>query len=194
MRYRRTFSKTAIPLIRPSFFVVRGLCTGRFAKSLASLSERAHGLRTVDLLHEQELRAEARLRRGNPSLRYLCSPLIVFPAMARPPHSMGDVRDQLPACEMVLDIIGDLFTHGRQLKHLVFDGRIVSDAKDLSAKSSHRWRCSPIRPAHLRCVRATITLSTATRPGPRWPNTPTGSSAWSAPTRTPNRSRASRSS
>jgi hypothetical protein len=46
--------------------------------------------------------------------------------MARPPHSMGDVRDQLPACEMVLDIIGDLFTHGRQLKHLVFDDRIVS--------------------------------------------------------------------
>jgi hypothetical protein len=38
----------------------------------------------------------------------------------------GDVRDQLSACEMVLDIIGDLFTHGRQLKHLVFDGRIVS--------------------------------------------------------------------
>jgi hypothetical protein len=36
------------------------------------------------------------------------------------------VRDQLPACEMVLDIIGDLFTHGRQLKHLVFDDRIVS--------------------------------------------------------------------
>jgi len=37
----------------------------------------------------------------------------------------GDVRDQLPACEMVVDIIGDLFTHGRQLKHLVFDDRIV---------------------------------------------------------------------
>jgi hypothetical protein len=32
----------------------------------------------------------------------------------------------LPACEMVLDIVGDLFTHGRQLKHLVFDDRIVS--------------------------------------------------------------------
>jgi hypothetical protein len=38
----------------------------------------------------------------------------------------GDVRDQLSACEMVLDIIGDLFTHGRQLKHLVFYDRIVS--------------------------------------------------------------------
>ena len=46
--------------------------------------------------------------------------------MARPSHSTGDVRDQLPACEMVLNIIGDLFTHGRQLKHLVFDDRIVS--------------------------------------------------------------------
>jgi hypothetical protein len=49
-----------------------------------------------------------------------------LPAMARPSHSKGDLRDQLPACEMVLDIIGDLFTHGRQLKHLVFDGRVVS--------------------------------------------------------------------
>ena len=38
----------------------------------------------------------------------------------------GDVGDELPACEMVLDIISDLFTHGRQLKHLVFDDRIVS--------------------------------------------------------------------
>ena len=27
---------------------------------------------------------------------------------------------------MVLDIIGNLFTHGRQLTHLVFDDRIVS--------------------------------------------------------------------
>jgi hypothetical protein len=27
---------------------------------------------------------------------------------------------------MVLDIIGDLFAHGRQLKHLVFDDGIVS--------------------------------------------------------------------
>ena len=34
--------------------------------------------------------------------------------------------DELPACETVLDIIGDLFAHGRQLKHLVFDDRIVS--------------------------------------------------------------------
>ena len=65
-------------------------------------------------------------RRGNLSWRYLYSPLIAFPAMARPSHLTGDARDQLPACKMVLDIIGDLFTHGRQLKHLVFDGRIVS--------------------------------------------------------------------
>jgi hypothetical protein len=36
------------------------------------------------------------------------------------------VGDQLPACEMVLDIIGDLFTHGRKLKHLVLNDRIVS--------------------------------------------------------------------
>jgi hypothetical protein len=78
------------------------------------------------LLHEQEWRTQAGLRRGNLNWRYLYSPLIVFPAMARPSHSTGDVRDQLPACEMVLNIIGDLFTHGRQLKHLVFDDRIVS--------------------------------------------------------------------
>ena len=38
----------------------------------------------------------------------------------------SDVGDELPACEMVLDIIGNLFTHGRQLNHLVFDDRIVS--------------------------------------------------------------------
>jgi hypothetical protein len=44
------------------------------------------------------------LRRGNLSWRYLYSPLIVFPAMARPSHSTGDVRDQLPACEVVLNL------------------------------------------------------------------------------------------
>jgi hypothetical protein len=38
----------------------------------------------------------------------------------------SDVGDELPACETVLDIIGDLFAHGRELKHLVFDDRIVS--------------------------------------------------------------------
>jgi hypothetical protein len=39
---------------------------------------------------------------------------------------LSDAGDELPACEMVLDVIGDLFTHGCQLKHLVFDDRIVS--------------------------------------------------------------------
>jgi hypothetical protein len=63
---------------------------------------------------------------GNLSWRYLYSPLIVFPAMARPSHSTGDVCEPLPAREMVLDIIGYLFTHGCQLKHLVLDDRIVS--------------------------------------------------------------------
>jgi hypothetical protein len=33
-----------------------------------------------------------------------------------------------------------------------------------------------------RCARATSTSSTARRPGPRWASTPTGSSAWCAPT------------
>jgi hypothetical protein len=41
-------------------------------------------------------------------------------AIHAPSHSMDDGGDQLPACEMVLDIIGGLFTHRRQLKHLVF--------------------------------------------------------------------------
>src|ERR1700751_945049 len=55
VRYRRTFSKTAFPLIvrLHGLFGRADLCTGRFAKSLASLAERAHGLRTVDLPHEQ---------------------------------------------------------------------------------------------------------------------------------------------
>ena len=33
----------------PSFSIVSGLCTGRFAKSLAASAERSHGLRTLDL-------------------------------------------------------------------------------------------------------------------------------------------------
>ena len=68
----------------------------------------------------------SRPARDNLSWRSLYSPLIAFPAMARPPHLTGGVRDQLPACEMVLDIVCDLFTHRRQLKHLGFDYRIVS--------------------------------------------------------------------
>jgi hypothetical protein len=30
-----------------------------------------------------------------------------------------------PACQLIFDVIGDLITHGRQLKHLVFKDRIV---------------------------------------------------------------------
>ena len=37
----------------------------------------------------------------------------------------GHVGDQLPACQMILDVTGDLFTHGRQLKQLVFNDRII---------------------------------------------------------------------
>ena len=36
---------------------------------------------------------------------------------------------------------------------------------------------------HAPCATATTTSSTARRPGPRWASTPTGSSAWCAPTR-----------
>ena len=36
------------------------------------------------------------------------------------------MRDQLPACQTVFDVAGDLFTHRCQLKQLVPDDRIVS--------------------------------------------------------------------
>jgi hypothetical protein len=58
--------------------------------------------------------------------RYLHSRLIVFPAMARLHTQRATWATQLPACKMVLDIIGDLFTHRRQLEHLDFDDRIFS--------------------------------------------------------------------
>jgi hypothetical protein len=31
----------------------------------------------------------------------------------------------LPACQMIFDVIGDLITHGRQLKQFGFNDRIV---------------------------------------------------------------------
>ena len=37
----------------------------------------------------------------------------------------GQVGDQLPACQIILDVTGDLLTHGRQLKQLVFNDRII---------------------------------------------------------------------
>jgi hypothetical protein len=39
--------------------VVSELCTAQFANSLAGLAERAHGLRTVDLMYEPEWRTQA---------------------------------------------------------------------------------------------------------------------------------------
>ena len=41
------------------------------------------------------------------------------------PSLNGHVGDQLPACQIILDVTGDLFTHGRQLKQLVFNDRII---------------------------------------------------------------------
>jgi len=43
-----------------------GLCTGRFAKSLASLAERSHGLRTIDW---REGTRKSRIRFGSVKLR-----------------------------------------------------------------------------------------------------------------------------
>lgn len=41
----------------------------------------------------------------------------------------GDLRKcgrlTLPACQMIFDVTGDILADGSQLKHLVFDGRIV---------------------------------------------------------------------
>src|SRR5580704_11808415 len=41
--------------------------------------------------------------------------------------STGDASRplRLPACHMIFDVTGDLFTHGRQLKQFVLDDRIV---------------------------------------------------------------------
>ena len=41
------------------------------------------------------------------------------------PSLTGHEGDQLPACQMILDVTGDFFTHGRQLKQLVFNDRII---------------------------------------------------------------------
>jgi hypothetical protein len=60
-------------------------------------------------------------------LDVLIAPALARRIVAQPKFLFdSDVGDELPACETVLDIIGDLFAHGRQLKHLVFDDRIVS--------------------------------------------------------------------
>jgi hypothetical protein len=42
-----------------------------------------------------------------------------------PARLTGHVGDQLPACQMILDVIGNFLTDGRQLKQFVFDERIV---------------------------------------------------------------------
>jgi hypothetical protein len=50
-------------------------------------------------------------------------PSTVFSAIA--PSINRRVGDQLPACQMVLDAIGDLLADRRQLKQVFFDDRIV---------------------------------------------------------------------
>jgi hypothetical protein len=49
------------------------------------------------------------------------------------------VGDQLPACQMVLDTIGDLLADRRQLKQVFFDDRIVR----LLGKFPIRGRLAP---------------------------------------------------
>jgi hypothetical protein len=82
----------------PFPFCRANLCTRRFAKSLARLAERAHGLRTVDLPHKGRL---ADRRRGYLSWRYPYSPLIAFPTRARPSHLTGDVRHKGARCGFI---------------------------------------------------------------------------------------------
>jgi hypothetical protein len=48
-----------------------------------------------------------------------------FLGHSAPTRLTGHVGDQLPACQMILDVTGDLFTHGRQLKQLVFNDGII---------------------------------------------------------------------
>ena len=42
-----------------------------------------------------------------------------------PSRSAGLVGDQLPAYQMIFNVACDLFTHGRQLKQLDFNHRII---------------------------------------------------------------------
>ena len=49
------------------------------------------------------------------------------------------VGDQLPACQMVLDTIGDLLADRRQLKQVFFDDRMVR----LLGKFPIRGRLAP---------------------------------------------------
>ena len=59
---------------------------------------------------------------------------------------IGRVGDQLPTCQMILNVTGDLFTRGRQLKQLVFNDRII----DLLGKLPILGRLVPeiVRPIH----------------------------------------------
>ena len=52
-------------------------------------------------------------------------------------------RVVLSTGHMIFDVIGDLFTHGRQLKQLGFDNRIVGPARQVA----DTW---PLRPADSR--------------------------------------------
>ena len=56
------------------------------------------------------------------------------------PSLTGHVDNQLPACQMILDVTGDLFTHGRQLKQLVFNDRIIG----LLGKLPDTWPLGPV--------------------------------------------------
>ena len=42
----------------------------------------------------------------------------------KPPTAKPKIRP-LPACQMIFDVTGDLFTHGRQLTQLDFNHRII---------------------------------------------------------------------
>jgi hypothetical protein len=41
------------------------------------------------------------------------------------PRRRPPVGDGLPACQMIVDVTGDVITHGRQLKQFVLDDRII---------------------------------------------------------------------
>ena len=102
----------------------------------------------------------------------------------------------LPPLAFSITMVGPvIYTFGNEAQKRRFLPRILSGEDWWCQGYSEPGSGSDLATVRTKAVRrATITSSTATRPGPRWRSTPTGSSAWFAPTRPPSRSPASRSS
>jgi hypothetical protein len=84
-----------------------GLFSRQLSSSLERLLCRLIGAIECSVRFCQCCQAAASREKGAMVRCFRLVTLTVFPAMARPSHSTADVRNQLPACEMDLDIIGD---------------------------------------------------------------------------------------